>query len=70
MGIEEKYNIEAMAKNIYDEMKERGNETDAFEDYWFPVMQSFRTKGIKNSEMEQAKEAVLEKLEEMFERSV
>ena len=70
MGIEEKYNIEAMAKNIYDEMREHGNETDAFEDYWFPVMQSFRTKGIKNSEMEQAKEAVLEKLEEMFERSV
>ena len=67
MGIEEKYNIEAMAKDIYDEMKEHGNETDAFEDYWLPVMQMFRMKDIKNSEMEQAKEAVLEKLEEMFE---
>jgi len=70
MGIEEKYNIEAMAKNIYDEMTEHGNETDAFEDYWIPVMQMFRMKGIKDSEMLQAKGAVLEKLEEMFERSV
>ena len=48
MKVEEKFNIEGIANQVFQEMKGDGNKFDSFDDYWHRIRMSLQSRGCRS----------------------
>jgi len=68
MKVEEKFNIEGIAEQMFKEMKEDGEDFDLFDHYWNRIEMNLLSRGYKKSEVKILGGLVMEKVEKMFEQ--
>jgi hypothetical protein len=66
MKVEEKFNIEGIAEQIYQEMKEDGEGFEEIDYYWNRVEMNLHSRGYKESEVKILGGLVMDKVEELF----
>ena len=68
MKVEEKFNVEGIAEQMFQEMKDDGEQFDMFDHYWNRIHMNLLSRGYKKSEVTILEGLVMEKVEEMFEQ--
>jgi hypothetical protein len=68
MKVEEKFNIEGIAEQMFQEMKGDGEGFDLFDHYWNRTEMNLLSRGYKQSEVKILGGLVMEKVEELFDR--
>ena len=68
MKVEEKFNIEGIAEQMFQEMKDDGEGFDLFDHYWNRIEINLLSRGYKNSEVKILGGLVMEKVQETFEQ--
>ncbi len=66
MKVEEKFNIEGIADDIFGEMKEDGENFGLFDHYWRRIRMNLLSRGFEKSEVTVLEGLVMEKVEGMF----
>lgn len=64
--VSEKFNIDGIASQIFEEMKEHGNEIDSFDDYWNEIRLMLGSRGHRRSELSILEGLVEKKVEDFF----
>ena len=68
MKVEDKFNIEGIAEQMFQELKEDGEGFDLFDHYWSRIEMNLLSRGYKNSEVKILGGLVMGKVEELFEQ--
>ena len=66
MKVEDQFNIEGFANEVFQEMKGDGNNFDSFDDYWHRIRMSLQSRGFEASEVATLEGPVMKKVKEMF----
>jgi len=68
MKVEDKFNIEGIAEQMFQEMKDDGEGFDLFDHYWHRTKSNLLSRGYMKSEVTVLEGLVMEKVEKMFEQ--
>jgi hypothetical protein len=68
MKVEDRFNVEGIAEQMFQEMKEDGEGFGLFDHYWNRIEMNLLSRGYKKSEVKILGGLVMEKVEELFER--
>jgi hypothetical protein len=68
MKVEDKFNVEGFANEVFQEMEGDGSEFNSFDDYWHRLRTSLQDRGFEESEVAILEGLVMKKVEEMFEQ--
>jgi hypothetical protein len=66
MKVEEKFNIEGIANQVFKEMRDDGNKFDSFDDYWHRIRMSLQSRVVEASEVAILEGLVMKNVEKMF----
>ena len=65
MNVEDKFNVEGIADQVFEEMKEDGEGFDLFDHYWRRIGLNLMSRGFEQSEIAILEGLVMKKVEEM-----
>jgi hypothetical protein len=68
MNVEEKFNIEGIAEQMFQEMKDDGEGFDLFDHYWNRTEMNLLSRGYEKSEVKILGGLVMNKVEGLFEK--
>ena len=66
MKVEEKFNIEGIANQVFKEIRGDGNKFDSFDDYWHRIRMSLQSRVVEASEVAILEGLVMKNVEKMF----
>ena len=69
MNVEEKFNVEGISNQVFEEMKDDGEGFDSFDDYWHRIKLNLRSRGFEQWEVTVLEGLVMKKVEEMFDQA-
>ena len=68
MNVEDKFNVEGIADQVFEEMKEDGEGFDLFDHYWRRIGLNLMSRGFEQSEITILEGLVMKKVEKMFDQ--
>lgn len=69
MSVEEKFNVEGIANQVFEEMKDDGEGFDSFDDYWHRIKLNLLSRGFEKWEITVLEGLVMKKVEEVFDQA-